>query len=730
MVTEPKYDGDLVNKAYVDSLLGAVNVTLDRMDYNKNFGAQPIPPYYVNDTYMDGTDVYICVTERLIGDFNSADWEVASEYVKPAEMQTYVAGEITELTSYVDGLVDDLQDQIDGVMEFWFYEGEPTLLNLPASEWLTDAVKNEHIGDIYVDMLTSNSYRFVYYDSAYSWLQQSDSQAAAAYALAEDAFAVADNKRRVFYGTPTTPYEIGDLWSQGPNAPLKICITALASGTYVSGHWVLASDSDNTSTVIAGGLVTTGSLVVKDGANNQKAGITGNTTSAGGTDVRIWAGNTMANRNDAPFRVTQDGYLYATQGRFLTGCKVGGWDIDGSNIKYGTTTTLNGSNGNIATSSLTATGGTIGGWNVDSTGIKYGTTNAGAKGMLSNNTYAFYAGHLTPASAPFRVTQAGALVATNANITGAITATSGTFDNCTINGTSSINSAAIPNLSAGKITSGMLDIYNGTGFLRMGYAGSSWTNHPYVSALNVASYAADPSSSGPGISFRNSTTRTSAGTQIGYISYGYNGAGRYYSNGNMNLAAGGAIGLDGSYVRIESLKFNGTTLYNDTGLIKLYAYGGNSLWGQGNSLSSSRIMTAAGQSSSRNLKENIKEFDEKVYNESVELLKKIKIYEYDYKYPLYKDKHQFGFIIDELEEQQETKKFFKFDEVLADISDNGFNSEVTDDKTLDKKNLPDNIIKYKQYDPDVLDKYLLTCLKAQQMKIDELEKRLEILEKG
>jgi len=44
----------------------------------------------------------------------------------------------------------------------------------------------------------------------------------------------------------------------------------------------------------------------------------------------------------------------------------------------------------------------------------------------------FWAGHATPASAPFRVSEAGALVATSANVSGAITANSGTIGSFTI----------------------------------------------------------------------------------------------------------------------------------------------------------------------------------------------------------------------------------------------------------------------------------------------------------
>lgn len=71
------------------------------------------------------------------------------------------------------------------------------------------------------------------------------------------------------------------------------------------------------------------------------------------------------------------GKITATSGSFTgtitaSGGSIGGWTINGKNIKYGSVTTLNGSSGNISTSSLSATGGDIGGWEIKSDGF-YGT---------------------------------------------------------------------------------------------------------------------------------------------------------------------------------------------------------------------------------------------------------------------------------------------------------------------------------------------------------------------
>jgi len=85
------------------------------------------------------------------------------------------------------------------------------------------------------------------------------------------------------------------------------------------------------------------------------------------------------------------------------------------------------------TGSLSATTGSIGGWTINSTSI---TDVAAVVGLSSAVTggddIRFWAGNVTPASAAFRVTEAGALTATSATITGAITATSGTIGSFTI----------------------------------------------------------------------------------------------------------------------------------------------------------------------------------------------------------------------------------------------------------------------------------------------------------
>lgn len=147
-----------------------------------------------------------------------------------------------------------------------------------------------------------------------------------------------------------------------------------------------------------------------------------------------------------------------------------------------------------------------------------------------------------------------------------------------------------------------------------------------------------------------------------------------------------------------------------------FLWAGGQIWAEGNGKANSLIKTDAGSSSSRNVKTNIKKFDQTKYDEALSLLKKMDLYEYDYKYNIYKNPHKYGFIIDELEQLEETKDFFEFEEYNATFKDNKIDFSGT---------MNGEHIKTKNYDSDVLDKYLLTCIKALQDKVEKLENEIK-----
>lgn len=131
--------------------------------------------------------------------------------------------------------VATLQNIVDNTIETWFYNGVPTLSNLPASEWTTTELKNRHIGDLYYDNQTGYAYRFVVNGSTYSWTQLADSATAEALALSKA-------KKRVFVSTPSVPYDVGDLWVN-TSGDTKVCTTARTSAeSYSADDWVKSSN--------------------------------------------------------------------------------------------------------------------------------------------------------------------------------------------------------------------------------------------------------------------------------------------------------------------------------------------------------------------------------------------------------------------------------------------------------------------------------------------------------
>lgn len=146
-------------------------------------------------------------------------------------------------------VIKDLQKQTDGAIETWFYEGVPTLDNLPAVDWNTSELKKIHIGDLYYDQTTGYAYRFTKYNddvNPYRWNRIKDNDIISALDAAHRAQVTADGKMKVFYGEiKPTNYQVGDMWV---NATLEgkfnnDIARAVADNktSFNANDWVLAS---------------------------------------------------------------------------------------------------------------------------------------------------------------------------------------------------------------------------------------------------------------------------------------------------------------------------------------------------------------------------------------------------------------------------------------------------------------------------------------------------------
>jgi len=143
---------------------------------------------------------------------------------------------LAEYIAQNDNRVTLIENQLDGQYDTYFEDYAPTLQNLPASNWTTQALKEEHEGDLFYDKSTGNSYRFFQNNGVWEWTLITDTVAAQALALASEAKDTADGKRRVFTVQPEPPYDEGDIYFTGTE--ILVCVNPKATGSYATNDFV------------------------------------------------------------------------------------------------------------------------------------------------------------------------------------------------------------------------------------------------------------------------------------------------------------------------------------------------------------------------------------------------------------------------------------------------------------------------------------------------------------
>lgn len=288
-----------------------------------------------------------------------------------------------------------------------------------------------------------------------------------------------------------------------------------------------------------------------------------------GGHYAFWAGADKDNTGTAPFRVSHDGYITATRatitgaisatsGSFGNGQNkiiIGGIYTSDThcNIHSGQKNTLNattngfyiGTDGislgaydstlssnpfQVTTAgALTARSGKIGGYTIDEWRL-YGSK-VGMCAEPDHTDWAFWAGAAqgSSASAPFRVGHAGELYSSNITVTG---------------GSLKIGSRFEVN-SSGRLVAKT----SGGGQLSMG----QFSNHPYVSGLNVGTFGIDMNSSG--------ISKCTGLTNSGNLNFGSDGRLDIYGN-TMYLRAKAGLGSMVFLTGSGGSGFTGLDLYN------------------------------------------------------------------------------------------------------------------------------------------------------------------------
>lgn len=159
-------------------------------------------------------------------------------------------GNYVEETVYTQQ-IQALQQQVDNQVDTWYEAYDPTLDNAPANGWLTDDDRNDHVGDMFLNISTDQqdsgqAWRFILNGSTYEWQLITDNAIAAALQNSVNAQTLAEGKRRTFVNQPTPPYDLGDLWivnASSNNPQVWNCISAEnSSGSYSLSDWKQVGD--------------------------------------------------------------------------------------------------------------------------------------------------------------------------------------------------------------------------------------------------------------------------------------------------------------------------------------------------------------------------------------------------------------------------------------------------------------------------------------------------------
>lgn len=114
----------------------------------------------------------------------------------------------------------DLEKQNDKKAETWYQGTDPSV------DWKTTADKKGHQGDLWYD--TQNQKTYIY--GVNGWEETKTNPP-------DDVFDKIDGKAQIFIVQPIPPYNVGDLWFNNETSDIMTCVKARATGNFDSTEW-------------------------------------------------------------------------------------------------------------------------------------------------------------------------------------------------------------------------------------------------------------------------------------------------------------------------------------------------------------------------------------------------------------------------------------------------------------------------------------------------------------
>nr|DAO25092.1 MAG TPA: Putative tail protein [Caudoviricetes sp.] len=242
-----EYKWDYVkDTAVVKALADAAQAQNTANAKKRIFGAEPVPPYDIDDLWVQGGagDILKCQKAKAEGaSYDANDWVRASKYTDDSAITAFIKGVFADT-------IESLQEQLDGKIQTWSQDTDPALewteteeipwtdvdgnsiLDVGGNEILIVWEKGKYIhkGDLWQNTANNANTRWRWDGS--EWVEQK---------VPDYLFDKIDGKAAVYFEQPKPPYNMGDFWvtsKANGEASIKTAVRSRADGAFTDTDWI------------------------------------------------------------------------------------------------------------------------------------------------------------------------------------------------------------------------------------------------------------------------------------------------------------------------------------------------------------------------------------------------------------------------------------------------------------------------------------------------------------
>ena len=168
----------------------------------------------LDKAYKSGT---IVVAKQDSDTFVASHWTKKDSYTDDSALETFLNGAYKEQ-------LEAIQSQIDSRAETWYQSTDPSL------QWTTDALKQQHVGDLWYDINKAQSFMW----NGSEWVVQG---------VPDEVYDKIDGKSSIYTSQPSA-YKKNDLWILASDTTLDkayksgtIVVAKQDSNVFVKEHW-------------------------------------------------------------------------------------------------------------------------------------------------------------------------------------------------------------------------------------------------------------------------------------------------------------------------------------------------------------------------------------------------------------------------------------------------------------------------------------------------------------